>query len=150
LFGDEDSFSLTKRQLELTMNVLVSGNSPRMIRIALIDDDSSMRKALSRLLSTHGFACTTYESGEAALADPDLLRMDCLVVDIQLGGINGFELCERVEELGLSIPHIFITACMDQNLPEHPSFTRDSILLVKPIEEHDLVESIQRSLANRL
>jgi FixJ family two-component response regulator len=150
LLGDERSFSLTKRHRKLTMNVLDSGNVPKTVRIALIDDDSSMRKALGRLLCTHGFVCTTYESGEAALADPDLLRMDCLVVDIQLGGINGIELCERVQELGLSIPHVFITACVDRNLPEYPSFMRDSILLVKPIEENDLVESIQRSLASRL
>jgi FixJ family two-component response regulator len=121
-----------------------------MVRIALIDDDLSMRKAISRLLSTHGYACTSYESGEAALADPELLCMDCLVVDIQLGGINGIELCERVYALGSPIPHIFITASADRNLPEYPPHIHDSILLIKPIEENDLVESIQRSIATRM
>lgn len=121
-----------------------------MIRIALIDDDLSMRKAISRLLRTHGYACLAYESGEAALADPELLRMDCLVVDIQLGGINGIEMCERIKALGYSVPHVFITANADHISPEYPSVADDSILLIKPFDEIDLVESIKRSLASRL
>jgi len=120
-----------------------------MIRIALIDDDLSMRKAISRLLRAHGYACLAYESGEVALADPELLRMDCLVVDIQLGGINGIELCERVRALGSRIPHIVITARVDANFPEYPSLTHDSILLIKPFDESDLIESIELSLASR-
>lgn len=121
-----------------------------MIRIALIDDDLSMRKAISRLLRTHGYACLAYESGEAALADPELLRMDCLVVDIQLGGINGIEMCERIKALGYSVPHVFITANADHIFPEYPSVADDSILLIKPFDEIDLVESIKRSLASSL
>jgi FixJ family two-component response regulator len=121
-----------------------------MVRIALIDDDLSIRKAISRLLRTRGYACITFDSGEAALADPELLRVDCLVVDIQLGGIDGIELCERVRSLGSSVPHVFITAGVDRNLPEYPTHIHDSILLIKPIEENDLVESIQRSLATGL
>jgi hypothetical protein len=41
-----------------------------MLRIGLVDDDLSVRKALSRLLRANGYYCSTYESGEAALADP--------------------------------------------------------------------------------
>jgi len=132
------------------MNPLIPGDLPKIVRIALVDDDLSMRKALSRLLSTYGYTCKTYESGEEALADPALLRVDCLVVDIQLGGIDGIELCERVHALGSSVPHVFITASTNRNLPESPSHIRDSILLFKPIEEHDLIDSIQRSIAARL
>src|SRR5271156_969799 len=119
---------------------------PKIVRIALVDDDLSMRKAISRLLRTHGYACVTYESGEEALEDPELLRMDCMVVDIQLGGINGIELCERVRALGSSISQVFITAHVDSNFPDYLSQIHGSILLVKPFDESDLVESIQRSL----
>jgi FixJ family two-component response regulator len=132
------------------MNALDMGDLLKVVRIALIDDDLSVRKAISRLLYTHGYACKTYESGEEALADPALLRVDCLVVDIQLGGIDGIELCERVHALGSSVPHVFITASTDRNLPKSPSHIRDSILLVKPVEENDLIDSIQRSIAARL
>ena len=135
---------------DLALSVAPSGNLAKMVRIALIDDDLSMRKAISRLLRTHGFACLAYESGEAALADPELLSADCLVVDIQLGGINGIELCERVKALGVSVPHVFITAHVGRNIPEYHLLADDSILLIKPFDESDLVESIQQSLASRL
>ncbi len=46
------------------MGVLTSSKLANMIRIALIDDDLSMRKAISRLLRTHGFSCSAYASGE--------------------------------------------------------------------------------------
>jgi len=121
-----------------------------MVRIALIDDELSMRKAIGRLLRSNGYACVTYDSGEAALADPELLRMDCLVVDIHLGGINGFELCEHIHRLGSRIPHIFITAHIGANFPEYPLLTDKTILLIKPFDESDLMESIERSLATRL
>jgi FixJ family two-component response regulator len=121
-----------------------------MVRIALIDDDLSMRKAIGRLLRTHGYVCQAYESGEAALADPELLQMDCLVVDIHLGGMNGFELCERIRSFGVHIPHIFITAHIGANFPECPALTGETILLIKPFDESDLMESIERSLASPL
>jgi FixJ family two-component response regulator len=128
----------------------ISGDLPNTARIALVDDDLSMRKAIGRLLRSNGYECVTYDSGEAALADPELLRMDCLIADIHLGGINGFELCERVRALGRSIPHIFITAHIGANFPEYPSLTDQTILLIKPFDERDLVESIERCLSTRL
>ena len=120
-----------------------------MARIALIDDDLSMRKAIGRLLRTHGYSCSAYDSGEAALADPELLLMDCLVVDIQLGGINGIELCERIRALGYSIPHVLITGNEDLIFSKNPSLGQRNNLLIKPFDESDLVESIERCLAIR-
>jgi FixJ family two-component response regulator len=117
-----------------------------MVRIALIDDDLSMRKAISRLLRTHGYSCSSYESGEEALADPELLHTDCMVVDVQLGGINGVQFCERVSGLGLSIPHIFITAYVDRNSPGSIPGKAQEILLLKPFDEGELITAIQRSM----
>jgi FixJ family two-component response regulator len=129
------------------MSLLNSPDFPTMARIALIDDDSSVRKAVSRLLRTHGYDCCTYESGEAALDDPGLLRMDCLVVDIRLGGISGVELCQHLRAVGSQIPYVFITAQVDLDSSGWPEQLRNCPLLVKPFEENALIESIQRSLA---
>ena len=62
------------------------------IKIALIDDDPSVRSGVSRLLRSHDHSCKTYESAESALADSDLPRVDCLLLDVQLSGMNGFAL----------------------------------------------------------
>jgi FixJ family two-component response regulator len=115
------------------------------IRVGLVDDDVSVRRAVSRLLRIHGYACSSYDSAEAALNDPEFLQMSCVVVDVQLGGMNGFELGHRLGELQLQIPQIFITAHMSADLPDHPE---DSVLLMKPFDENQLLALIERFTGN--
>ena len=112
------------------------------IRVGLVDDDVSVRRAVSRLLRIHGYSCSSYDSAEAALNDPEFLQMNCVVVDVQLGGMNGFELGHRLDELGPQIPRIFITAHMSSDLPDHPE---DSVVLTKPFDENQLLALIERS-----
>ena len=111
------------------------------IRVGLVDDDVSVRRALSRLLRIHGYSCSSYDSAEAALRDPEFLRMNCVVVDVQLGGMNGFQLGHRLDKLKPRIPRIFITAHMSVDLPDHPE---DSVLLMKPFDENQLLDLIER------
>jgi FixJ family two-component response regulator len=112
------------------------------IRVGLVDDDLSVRRAVGRLLRTHGYSCTSYESAEAALNDPDFLKMNCHIFDVQLGGLNGFELGNRLDALHLQIPRIYITAHMLSDLPEHPD---NNLLLMKPFDDNELLALIQRS-----
>src|SRR5271170_3342453 len=106
------------------------------IRVGLVDDDVSVRRAVSRLLRINGYSCASYESAEAALNDPEFLQMHCIIVDVQLGGMNGFELGHRLDALDLHIPRIFITAHMESDLPDHLA---NSILLYKPFDENQLI-----------
>jgi FixJ family two-component response regulator len=118
------------------------GNPAVKIRVGLVDDDFSVRRAVSRLLQTHGYSCSSYDSAESALNDPDFLQMNCHIVDVQLGGMNGFELGYRVDALQRQIPRIFITAHMASDLPEHPE---NSVLLTKPFDDEQLLALIQSS-----
>lgn len=117
------------------------------IRIGVVDDDVSVGKALARLLRGHGYECIVFESAEAALEAPGSLRMHCLIVDIQMGGMNGFEFCERLRAAGVYIPHIFITAYIDTERPDMPDRLSDEILLIKPIDERELLLSIERVMS---
>jgi FixJ family two-component response regulator len=119
-----------------------------VIQIGIVDDDTSVGKALARLLRGHGYECAIYESGEAALAAPELLRIQCLLVDIQLTGMDGFEFCGKLEASGVRIPHIFITAYIDSDAFEAPDRLRGEILLIKPIDEHELLASIEQAMAD--
>jgi FixJ family two-component response regulator len=112
------------------------------IRVGLVDDDVSVRRAVSRLLRIHGYSCSSYESAEAALEDPEFLQMNCIIVDVQLGGMNGFELGHRLDALQPRIPRIFITAHMSSDLPDHPEH---SVLLTKPFDESQLLALIESS-----
>ncbi len=120
-----------------------------MLRIGLVDDDASVRRAVGRMLRTYGYACSAYESGESALDDPEIKEMDCLIVDIHLGGINGFEFCDRLSELGFPIPHVFITAQMESDFAQWFGRAGDSIVLTKPFEENQLIASIENSITDK-
>jgi FixJ family two-component response regulator len=127
----------------------LANKSARTTRVGLVDDDISVRRGISRLLQAHGYACVSYESGEAALADPQLLRMECLVIDIQLVGIDGFELWQRIEALGSHIPHFFISAHVEPDGGDVADRLGGSILLMKPFDEHQLVASIERVISDQ-
>lgn len=116
-------------------------------RVGLIDDDVSVRRAIGRLLRAHGYSCATYQSAEEALAEPGFLQLSCIVVDIQLGGINGFELCDRIDAIGVRLPRVFITAHERSDLPGYSDKLGNDSLLTKPFEEKQLIESIENAIS---
>ena len=83
------------------------------IYVAVVDDDESLCRSLSRLLRAGGIQPINYASAEAFLADTKHPQFDCLVLDIQLGGMSGIELAQRLAAEGGRIPIIFITAYDD-------------------------------------
>jgi FixJ family two-component response regulator len=115
---------------------------PTATRIGLVDDDLSVRKAMSRLLRSRGSVCVTYESAEAALADPDLLQAHCLILDIELPEMNGFELRDHLIELGSPIPHLFLTAHTESDFADWNARMGDSLCLRKPVDENQLISLI--------
>jgi len=81
--------------------------------VAVVEDDESCRRSLARLLAASGYHPVGYHSAEAFLADSNRPIFQCLVVDIQLGGISGTELKERLAASGSTTPVIFLTAQED-------------------------------------
>ena len=80
------------------------------IYVAVVDDDESLCRSFSRLLRMAGFQPVTYASAEAFLEDTKRPRFDCLVLDIQLGGMSGLELSRRLKAVRDTTPFVFITA----------------------------------------
>ena len=119
------------------------------IRIALIDDDASVRSAVSRLLRSYDYACKAYESAESALADPELGRADCMVLDVQLSGMDGFALRDRLLHDGVLTPCLFITAHADTDSPEWKRAIGSNPCVIKPFDESQLLTTIHNLLENR-
>lgn len=119
------------------------------IRIALIDDDASVRSAVSRLLRSYDYACKAYESAETALADPDLPAMHCLVLDVQLSGMSGFALRDRLQQDGVLVPCLFITAHADTDSPEWIRSVGHNPCVIKPFDESQLLSAIDKLLKDR-
>jgi FixJ family two-component response regulator len=118
----------------------------REIKIAVIDDDASVRNGISRLARSFGIVCATFESGESVLAAPGIGELDCLVLDIQLSGMDGFETRDRLEARGLRLPVIFITAHSEVSSPEWQRQLKGQPCLAKPFEANELIDAIHRTL----
>jgi FixJ family two-component response regulator len=78
--------------------------------VAVVDDDESVCRSFGRLLRMAGYQPVTYGSAEDFLADRKRPHFDCLVLDIQLGGMSGLELRKRLAAVGDATPVVFITA----------------------------------------
>src|SRR4051812_40070977 len=86
----------------------MSSSAP--IYVAVVDDDENLCRSFGRLLRAAGIQPITYASAEAFLADAKHPQFDCLVLDVQLGGMSGLELSRRLTAEGGQTPIIFITA----------------------------------------
>ena len=85
-------------------------------RVAIIDDDASLCRALSRLLTAVGIQPKTYSSAEAFLADEEASDPGCLLLDVELQGMSGLELQQRLSTDDRRIPIIFITAHVEPSV----------------------------------
>lgn len=81
-----------------------------LLVIVVVEDDPSMRRAIERVLRAGGYKPIMFDSAEASLEAGVLLAADCLVLDIHLPGMSGFELFESLIPNGGSLPTIFITS----------------------------------------
>jgi FixJ family two-component response regulator len=79
-------------------------------RIVVVEDDASMCQAIERILRVSGYATVAFGSAEAALQAMAGEEAGCLVIDIHLPGMSGFELHRRLALSGKEFPAVFITA----------------------------------------
>jgi FixJ family two-component response regulator len=114
------------------------------IRVAIIEDDDSVRQALSFQLRTAGFEVAAYSSAEALLETSDAKEFDCVVADIYLPRMNGLQL---QEELNRTIPFasiVFITGHGDLSLGMQAMRKGAVDFLEKPVDDRVLLSSIAR------
>jgi FixJ family two-component response regulator len=114
--------------------------------IAIVDDDLSVRRALSRLVRLAGYVVESFASAREFLASAPRGRTVCLVLDIQLdgGGMSGFDLQERLVADGVTIPTIFITAHDNARTRERVKQSGVAGFLSKPFGDQALLDLIGR------
>ena len=117
--------------------------------IAVVDDDSSVRMALGRLLRSAGLAVRMYDSGDALLAEPQLADIDCVVSDIRMPGATGFDLFDALRQRGLPVPMILMTAFAKGGDEDRARLSGSACFLQKPFTEAELMHCIHESLARR-
>ncbi len=114
--------------------------------IFIVDDDASIRGALSRALTLRGFAVQTFESAEEFLANYAPEDAGCLVLDYGMPRVSGLDLQDRLNEIGYRIPIIFISG--HGGVPETVRAMRSGAVdfLEKPFRQEVLIERIQAAL----
>jgi FixJ family two-component response regulator len=118
--------------------------------IAIVDDEASVRGAIGRLLRLQGYAVTSFASGEELLASLATKLPSCLVLDIHLPGLSGFDVERRLREEQREIPIVFVTASDDPALIRTALDAGGARLLRKPFSSDALIESIEAALENRV
>jgi FixJ family two-component response regulator len=114
--------------------------------IAIVDDDPSVRRGLQRLIRSAGWKAETFASAQEFLARPLADAPSCLVLDLQLPGLSGLHLQQRMAELGLDIPIVFLTG--HGNIPASVQAMKAGAIefLTKPVDEQNLLKAIQEAI----
>jgi len=121
-------------------------SAERAKSIVIVEDDSSMSQALERILRLGGHASISYPSAEALLANSNVADAACLILDVQLPGITGFELHSRLTQRGPTPPVIFITAYDEPEARARAQSAGATAFLAKPFSGCALLESIREAV----
>jgi FixJ family two-component response regulator len=119
---------------------------PKKYTIAIVEDDASFRRAVERLLRASGFEAVTYASAEEFLLSSAPESHACLIIDLHLPAMSGFELFDRLSASAPSLPAIFITAQDQDNSRELASRIRNTVYLRKPFVGAELVQAVHSLL----
>jgi FixJ family two-component response regulator len=116
--------------------------------ISIVDDDASIREALKRLMRSIRFHADAYGSAEEFLASERIDDTACLILDVYLPGMNGFELQNRLKAEGRAIPIVFITAHSDEVSRQRALKGGAIDFLSKPVRREVLLKAIQSAAAH--
>ncbi len=113
--------------------------------VFIVDDDTGVLKALSRLLRARGYDIRPYASAHAFLADHDAAVPGCAVVDVLMPGLDGLRLQQELTEGGAHRPIIFITGKGDIPTSVRAMKAGAVDFLTKPVSEAELLAAIARA-----
>ncbi len=115
-------------------------------RISIVDDDASIREALKSLMRSVRFDVEAFASAEDFLASDRLNNTTCLILDVSLPGMNGFELQNHLNIMRRAIPIIFITAHADEISRQRALKGGAVDFLGKPVRREPLFKAIQSAI----
>jgi FixJ family two-component response regulator len=126
---------------ESTAGAVTEKTRPR--HISIVDDDASIRQALKSLMRSVRFGVDAFGSAEEFLASERVNDTACLILDVYLPGMNGFELQNHMKTEGRDIPIIFITAHSDEGSRQRALKGGAADFLSKPVRREALLKAIR-------
>ena len=114
--------------------------------VYVVDDDVSAREGLARLICSAGLTPRTFVSGEEFLAAARSKRPGCLILDVNLPGLNGLDLQQELVESGIEVPIIFLTGCGDIPMTVRAVQAGAANFLTKPFDDEELLKAVRQGL----
>ena len=114
--------------------------------VFVVDDDISVREAVAGLFQSAGLKVQTFASAPEFLVYPRADGPSCLVLDVRLPGLDGLDLQQRMAELDLAIPIVFITGHGDVPTTVRAMKAGAIEFLTKPLSDADLLEAVQHAI----
>jgi FixJ family two-component response regulator len=131
--------------VEQSAGSMAAANTP-FRRISIVDDDASIREALKSLMRSVRFNVEAFASAEEFLASDRLNDTACLILDVNLPGMNGFELQKHLNIERRGIPIIFITAHADEASRRRALKGGAIEFLGKPVRREPLFKAIRSAI----
>ena len=117
--------------------------------ISVVDDDGAIRRTTSFLIESFGFRAASFESAEDFLKSDVLSDTSCLIIDMQMPGMNGLQLQSELVAASCHIPIIFITAFDDAAARERAMKAGAVAFLSKPFNDEELLQTIRLALRGK-
>ena len=108
----------------------------------VIDDDASVRKAFGRLFRSANLDAETFSSAEEFLISPKQKENACIIIDIRMPGLSGFDLQQKLSAEGIKIPVIVISASDDVETRERARELGAIAFFRKPIDDQALLDAV--------
>jgi CheY-like chemotaxis protein len=115
--------------------------------IAVVDDEDSVRRALERLLRANGMDVVTFRGGDELLEAMQTLTPQCIVLDLHMPKMSGFEVLEAIMRSPNEAPVVVITGHDSPEARDRALASRAAAYLTKPIDEHLLLGEIAAAVA---
>ncbi len=118
--------------------------------VYVVDDDASAREGVAGLLRSAGMMAKTFASGEEFLAAPRPKLPSCLVLDVNLPGVNGLDLQQKLAKSDVQVPIIFLTGHGDIPMTVRAVKAGAVNFLTKPFDDEELLNAIRKCITSRL
>jgi FixJ family two-component response regulator len=117
--------------------------------VVVVDDDPSIRRALTRLLRSASLDAESFASAGELLAQNGFFHPACLILDVHLPDMNGISLLRQLVAAAPGRPVVMITGDRDPELRRQALQAGAVAVLAKPFDEQRLLDEVRRALANR-
>src|SRR5262252_9942331 len=114
--------------------------------VYVVDDDVSAREGVARLICSAGLTAKTFASGEEFLAAARPKIPGCLILDVNLPGLNGLDLQQEIAESDTEVPIVFLTGYGDIPMTVRAVKAGAANFLTKPVDDEELLKAVRQAL----